>query len=488
MDHSKHTQHPPGHGQSLFPTSNILTGLAIGGAASLILAPHLLPALGIGHAALAEESMWVLHTSAEAGGSGLAGVLNHALAAVPLIGEKLAAGGAFNAAATASIGIGGMLLGKFISRNKEGKASLKWGKIIQYAALITSALIALPTVLTALSAGLIYLSTLANDVGFSNSVISLVDKTLGTMGGSGNTLMGFSGLAAALPHFLTCGVALLPMALSYTVSDNVSISADRQSKYTDGSVTAEIITDRKLEEGKLVNARLVLKHRDGSPVSADELAVVHTEKLHLFVTDSSLKDYHHLHPQPNGEPGTLAFSFTPKTANNYIAWADFTMIKNGQNHKLHIPLPSSSGRSLAPSVRVNSFVEKNGLGFDWQSQPLQRDTATIVTVNVTDMRGNPITDLEPVMGAYAHLVGFSADGTSMILTHPLDKEPQNDTDRGGPVLRFHVEPDCTGATQFYLQVRRGGNDIYVPFGQQIKPPALAAARIVSSHAAMGHAM
>jgi hypothetical protein len=246
--------------------------------------------------------------------------------------------------------------------------------------------------------------------------------------------------------------------------------------------------DGKVVAGKPVNAKLVLKHRNGQPITPAELAVVHTEKLHLFVADSSLKDYHHIHPQPTGEPGVLAFSFTPQTSNNYSAWADFTMIKNGQNHKLRTEMPSASDRNIPASVRANSYAEQNGLNFNWKSEPLQKDVATVVEVNVTDARGKPATDLEPVMGAFAHLVGFSADGKSIIHTHPLDAEPRGASDRGGPRLRFHVEPDCSGATQFYLQVKRGGEDIYVPFGQQIKPPALATARTAPLHAAMGHAM
>ena len=315
----------------------------------------------------------------------------------------------------------------------------------------------------------------------------------------GATAAGLSGAAFVIPHILTCGIPILATGAAWFLGKNKkrdNKNAERASddsssidqKYSDGSVIAEMQTDGKLVGGKPVSAKLILKHQNGQPVSPAELAVVHTEKLHLFVADSSLKDYHHIHPQPTGEPGVLAFSFTPQTSNNYSAWADFTMIKDGQNHKLRTEMPSASGRNIPASIRANSYAEKNGLSFDWKSEPLQKDTATIVEVNVADARGKPTADLEPVMGAFAHLVGFSADGKSIIHTHPLDAEPGNADDRGGPRLRFHVEPDCTGATQFYLQVKRGGEDIYVPFGQQIKPPALAVERTAPLHAAMGHAM
>jgi hypothetical protein len=379
------------------------------------------------------------------------------------------------------------MLGNFIEKKENGKLGLKWGTIITYAALATSAMIALPTVLTALGTGLIYLSTLTGDVDLAINVIGLVDKTLGAAGSMSHSLMGFSGLAAVIPHVLTCGMAIVPAALSLFLAADKKPDATDQT-YSDGSILAQLHMDAKLKAGVPCSAKLILQHENGEPLTQDELAIVHTKKLHLFIADSSLRDYQHIHPQPSDEPGTLEFSFIPQTANNYSAWADFTMMSDNKNHKLKLDMPSATGRTIPPSIRTNTTAEKNGLRFDWKSDLLQKNTATIVEVRVIDSHGNPITDLEPVMGAFAHLVGFSADGKSIIHTHPLGPEPITPGDRGGPKLRFHVEANFTGATQFYLQVKRGGEDLYIPFGQQIKPPALATERISMSHAAMGHSM
>lgn len=482
IDHSRHQQ---SLSTSSFSVSRMLTGLAVGGAvagAAIILAPHILPALGIGSAEMAEESMFVLHASADGGGSGVAGVINRVLAATPVIGDKLAEGGLFNASVTAAVGIGGVLLGNFIEKREDGSKRIKWGSAIRYGALITSALVAMPTVFTALSTGLIFLSTLPVNIHLANSVVHFVENTLGTASNMEGVMMGFSGLAAAIPHFLTCGVAMLPATLSLFLSKEKTAEskAIRHYKYSDGSVIADIITDAPLETGKTCRARLMLRHRDGRPLSADELAVVHTEKLHLFVADSSLKDYHHIHPRPAGNGGGMEFSFTPKISGHYSAWADFTMLKDGHNHKLKLDLKSASNRRIPPSIRPNTRAEKDGLYFEWSGDPLRQDTDAVVIFRITDARGNPVSDLEPVMGAFAHLVGFSADGQSLIHTHPLGAEPQNAGDRGGPNLRFHIEPDCTGPTQFYLQINRDGRDVYVPFGQHILPPEHATERNIGA--------
>ncbi len=478
-----HPAPSPHQSDTAYTVSNTLTRLAVGGAiagAAIMLAPHILPAMGIGSAALAEESMWVLHTGAEAGGTGLAGAISGALGSVPVIGPQLAAGGLFNAAATGIIGVGGVLLGNYIEKREDGSKRFRWGKALKYGALITSAIIALPTILTAIGSGLVYLSTLVGSASFTSSVVGFISSTIGTMGGAGHAMMGFSGIAAVIPHILTCGVSVLPAALAYTLPDQPLKPAE---KYTDGTVSVRMEVNKPIEANVPCTARLRLTHRiTGQPITADELAIVHTEKLHLFVVDTSLKDYHHVHPQPTEEPGVFSFSFTPGKTNSYSAWADFTLLRDHRNHRIKTEIASASGRNMMPHSRANTQADLDGLHFEWQSEPLQQGAPAIVRVNITDASGKVVNDLQPVMGAFAHLVGFSADGSSLIHTHPLGNEPQHPDGRGSGQLRFHIEPDYAGDTQFYLQIRRNEQDSYIPIGQRIRAPGLVTERLASSHA------
>ena len=88
------------------------------------------------------------------------------------------------------------------------------------------------------------------------------------------------------------------------------------------------------------------------------------------------------------------------------------------------------------------------------------------------------------MGAYAHLVGFSADRKAMLHCHPLGTEPKESHERGGPVLRFHVAPVFDGPVQFFLQVHKEGRDVFVPFAGRIRPPAKMAEKVL--HAGYAH--
>ena len=231
-----------------FTVSRALTVAAIGGAvitAGIILAPHLLPALGIGGEEMLENTMWPVHGNIASNtlpigeaGSGLAGVINRAMANyIPGIGEKLAQGGLFNAGVSMAVGLGGGFLGRFIE-NREDGCHLKWGTIIKYGALITSALIALPTILTGLSMGIMFLSRFSADNEVIDKTVRVIDGALGVSGGRmHNAFLGLGGPAAALPHFITCGASLLPVAVTakYWRGDHENPSPDYTALDTKGN-------------------------------------------------------------------------------------------------------------------------------------------------------------------------------------------------------------------------------------------------------------
>ena len=485
-DHHSHHQHgTKADDQTDYTVSRLLTGLAVGAVvigAGVMLAPHILPALGATSADLAEEASLMIHNSP----MGMAGAINSALSLIPVIGAKLAEGGLFTAATSALTGVGGVILGQFIESRENGNKSIKWGNVIKYGALITSAFIAMPAILSSLSTGIIYCGMALSQAGIistaaCNNLIANIAQTLGGIGGTyAHNWFGLSGISAIVPHLLCCGAPFLPAVVSFFKGRKNHHVKDDSIMSGGESIDVRITTHGSPEVGKTCHVTLQLDHADGSPLTADELKVVHTEKIHLFVTDSSLRDYQHIHPQPTDKPGKYSFDFVPASANSYSAWADFTTLSDEKNHRIKTEI--SRGRNISPRIQVNSSATSGNLVFQWDSaQALTSGKSHVINVLVTDEKGASVSDLQPVMGAFAHLVGFSADGKFIIHTHPMGAEPTNTNDRGGPLLQFHVEPDHAGPTQFYLQVRRQGEDIFVPFGQVIAAQQSFAKRHVHIH-------
>lgn len=211
-----------------FTVSRLLTCLAVGGAVvgtGVILAPYVLPSLGVGTESLFEDAFSRMHLRfasaslaiTEAGSPGLAGILNRGIANyVPVIGEKLARGGMFSAAISGSIGLGGSLLGKFIEKREDGSHRVKLGAMVKYASMAASALIALPTLISGLSVGLIYLADLTKNNTFIDCLVGVLDQTLGVSGGKMHAAMGLGSVAGALPHIAACCASLLPAMFTVT--------------------------------------------------------------------------------------------------------------------------------------------------------------------------------------------------------------------------------------------------------------------------------
>jgi len=81
--------------------------------------------------------------------------------------------------------------------------------------------------------------------------------------------------------------------------------------------------------------------------------------------------------------------------------------------------------------------------------------------------GKGFSQLEPVMNAFAHLVGFHEDGETVLHMHPIGAPIVNESDRGGPVLEFKIFVTKPGFTRLFAQVQIEGRQVFAPFGIQV---------------------
>lgn len=182
---------------------------AIGAVGGVIAAPYVLPVVGLGSEFMTKQILTLCQTSA-GNGIGLAGVVNDGLNIIPGVGTTLAAGGWANALTSGVVGIGGTLLGNYIEKHYDRPGHLPWGKIIKYAAITTSILVALPSLLSGISMGLTYLAFAMGGAAVASTVAGATGSTLGLMGGI-NVISAGAGLSGLLAHVVTCGAAALPI-------------------------------------------------------------------------------------------------------------------------------------------------------------------------------------------------------------------------------------------------------------------------------------
>jgi hypothetical protein len=240
------------------------------------------------------------------------------------------------------------------------------------------------------------------------------------------------------------------------------------------AVIVSATTGGPLQAGQKAEVVIQLKTGDGKPVLSDDLTVMHTEPIHLLIVDPTLQDYHHEHPVPGRTPGTYTFSFTPAKSASYRVFADIVPVATGVQE---YPFVDLAGAEKSPIVaRADSTFTTNagGLTFNltFPNLPSGRPRAGQahnMIVTATGANGQPVKRLEPVMNAFAHMVGFYEDYTTVVHLHPLSEDILRDDVRGGPDMTFRFFPPKAGFIRLYCQVQVDGKMIFAPFILNIVP-------------------
>jgi len=254
------------------------------------------------------------------------------------------------------------------------------------------------------------------------------------------------------------------------------------------TVKCEILTKTAPVADKQATAVVRLTGSDGKPLTLEQLQVAHTEKLHLLVVDETLTDYHHEHPVAGEKPGEYRFDFSPRFGGTYHVWADVVPTATGRQEYAKTEI-KVQGPTATRNKTLNTTAEVDGYRFSLtieNNEPLQTGKAGMVKIKVATPDGKDFTALEPVMGAFAHMVAFPENLESVTHIHPMGKEPERATERGGPELSFHVEPAKPGFQKFFLQTQIGGREVYAAFGLEVKTGSNSAAPAAAEYTCPMH--
>lgn len=252
---------------------------------------------------------------------------------------------------------------------------------------------------------------------------------------------------------------------------NLSTHSSKSKNSATMQLSIQKIIDKK--DKKLVFIKLT-EIKNNKPVRLSDLVEAHTQKIHLLIIDDAFRDYSHVHPIETATPGIYQFEWQPIFKNAaYRAWADL-LPANTKTQEYVIADFSPQKKIKREENHIDhrtSFVSTvNGYQFklSFDKLPLQAGKPVMGKIDITDTEGNPIHTLEPIMGAYAHIVGFNDDFKTVTHIHPIGKEPQNVTERGGPELQFHIEPNKAGFIKMFAQVQINGKSLFAPFAITVK--------------------
>lgn len=195
--------------------------------------------------------------------------------------------------------------------------------------------------------------------------------------------------------------------------------------------------------------RFTVTGPDGAPVT--DFEVEHEKRLHLIAVRRDLTGFQHVHPKLDADSGVWSVDLD-LTPGAWRVFADFRAAGSDPTTLGADLLVSGDHQpaSPAPTSRV-ATVDGYRVTLDGD---LSAGADAELTLGISK-DGAPVTDLEPYLGAYGHLVALRAGDLAYLHVHP-DGEPGDGTTQPGPEVVFHTAVPSAGTYHLYLDFQHDG--------------------------------
>ena len=219
---------------------------------------------------------------------------------------------------------------------------------------------------------------------------------------------------------------------------------------------------------------------DGAPVT--QYTESHDKELHLIVVRRDLSGFQHVHPTRQTD-GTWSVPLAVAAPGQYRVFADFQPAARDKGLTLGVDVPAPGDyrpRALPAPART---AEVDGYTVTLVGE-LTPGSSARLTLSVRH-GGTPVTDLQPYLGAYGHLVAVRDGDLAYLHVHP-DGEPGDGRTAAGPDIGFHAEVPSAGAYRLYLDFQHGGTVRTAEFTLTAGPQPPVVAPSTTGPAEPGH--
>lgn len=189
---------------------------------------------------------------------------------------------------------------------------------------------------------------------------------------------------------------------------------------------------------------------DGAAVT--EFTPTHDKQMHLILARRDLSGFQHVHPTMD-TAGTWRIPMTFAAAGDYRAFADFA--PRGSQDAITLGADVAVAGNYAPTALP---VPTHTATVDGYTVELEGNLAPGRTSKLTltvSKDGLPVTDLQPYLAAYGHLVALRDGDLAYLHVHP-DGAPGDGRTKAGPQITFFAEIPSTGDYRLYLDFQHEG--------------------------------
>lgn len=198
----------------------------------------------------------------------------------------------------------------------------------------------------------------------------------------------------------------------------------------------------------VIDFRFRILGPDGTAVT--EFDPIHDRELHLIVARRELTGFWHVHPRREAD-GTWTIQLELPEAGAYRVFTDIAPRALGRTITLGADLAIAGQYAPQQVPAVNRSTEVDGYTVTVDGE--LRAEGDLLTLTVRK-DGAPVTDLQPYLAAFGHLVILRAGDLAYVHVHP-NGEPGDGITPSGPEISFHTAVPGPGTYRLFLDFQHG---------------------------------
>jgi hypothetical protein len=203
------------------------------------------------------------------------------------------------------------------------------------------------------------------------------------------------------------------------------------------------------QPGKPQSLEFTIQGPDGKAVT--QYTQTHEKDLHLIVVRRDLSGFHHVHPTRAAD-GAWSIPFTFTAGGQWRIFTDFQPTALGKTLTLGADVNVSGLYIPVPLNEPSSVYSVDGYDVTLAGTPVAgKESELTFSVNKA---GKAVTDLQPYLGAFGHLVSLRGGDLAYLHTHPSMEAKAGM--KGGPEIKFGTTFPTAGTYSLFLDFQHAG--------------------------------
>jgi hypothetical protein len=238
------------------------------------------------------------------------------------------------------------------------------------------------------------------------------------------------------------------------------------------------VNEPRPDAGRDVPVTFTITGPHGRPVTSYD--VEHEKQLHLIAVRRDFSGFQHVHPElSNDGAWTARLDLTPGP------WRLFADFKATGTEALTLGTDLSVAGHYRPSAPRDDVRTAHVDGYTVTLDGDLRPGGDAKLRLAVTKHGRPVTDLEPYLGAYGHLVALREGDLAYLHVHPAGT-PGDGTTNPGPDVVFYAAVPSSGSYRLYLDFQHDGVVRTAAFSLTTNGAAAASAARLHEDAGHGH--